>query len=74
MPLSPLEYLRHMLDETEYLLSERKGKMAKIGEITESDPKTHDIFSKALEYIALSTKWFLSKMPRLTPMWVNYGS
>ena len=25
MPLSPLEYLRHMLDETEYLLSERKA-------------------------------------------------
>lgn len=25
MPLSPLEYLRHMLDESEYLLSERKG-------------------------------------------------
>ncbi len=25
MPLSPLEYLRHILDETEYLISERKG-------------------------------------------------
>jgi len=25
MPLSPLEYLRHMLDEAEYLLSEREG-------------------------------------------------
>ena len=24
MPLSPLEYLRHMLDEIEYLLAERK--------------------------------------------------
>ena len=25
MPISPLEYLRHILDETEYLISERKG-------------------------------------------------
>jgi uncharacterized protein with HEPN domain len=25
MPVSPLEYLRHMLDESEYLLSEREG-------------------------------------------------
>jgi hypothetical protein len=25
MPLSPLEYLRHILDETEYLLSKREG-------------------------------------------------
>ncbi len=25
MPLSPLEYLRHILDETEYLLSEKEG-------------------------------------------------
>lgn len=25
MPLSPLEYLRHILGETEYLLSEREG-------------------------------------------------
>ena len=25
MPLSPLEYLRHMLDETEYLIEEREG-------------------------------------------------
>lgn len=25
MPLSPLEYLRHILDETEYLINERQG-------------------------------------------------
>jgi uncharacterized protein with HEPN domain len=25
MPLSPLEYLRHILDETEYLLDEKRG-------------------------------------------------
>ncbi|MBM4294392.1 MAG: DUF86 domain-containing protein [Deltaproteobacteria bacterium] len=25
MPLSPLEYLRHILDETEYLISESQG-------------------------------------------------
>ena len=25
MPLSPLEYLRHMLDETEYLMAESQG-------------------------------------------------
>jgi hypothetical protein len=25
MPLSPLEYLRHILDETEYLVEERQG-------------------------------------------------
>ena len=25
MPLSPLEYLRHILDETEYLMSEKKN-------------------------------------------------
>jgi uncharacterized protein with HEPN domain len=25
MPLSPLEYLRHILDEIEYLMSEREG-------------------------------------------------
>jgi len=25
MPLSPLEYLRHMLDETEYLMDEKHG-------------------------------------------------
>ncbi len=25
MPLSPLEYLRHMLDEAEYLMSEREA-------------------------------------------------
>ncbi|MCX5895653.1 MAG: hypothetical protein NTZ51_07485 [Proteobacteria bacterium] len=25
MPLSPLEYLRHILDETEYLTSQRAG-------------------------------------------------
>jgi len=25
MPLSPLEYLRHVLDETEYLISKRQG-------------------------------------------------
>ena len=25
MPLSQLEYLHHMLDETEYLLSEKEG-------------------------------------------------
>jgi len=25
MPLSPLEYLRHILDETEYLIFERQG-------------------------------------------------
>ena len=25
MPLSPLEYLRHILDEVEYLLSQQKG-------------------------------------------------
>ncbi len=25
MPLSPLEYLRHMLDEVEYLLAEKQG-------------------------------------------------
>jgi uncharacterized protein with HEPN domain len=25
MPLSPLEYLRHILDETEYLMSESQG-------------------------------------------------
>jgi uncharacterized protein with HEPN domain len=25
MPLSPLEYLRHILDETEYLIDEKQG-------------------------------------------------
>ena len=25
MPLSPLEYLRHILDETKYLIDERQG-------------------------------------------------
>jgi len=25
MPLSPLEYLRHILDETEYLLAQKQG-------------------------------------------------
>jgi hypothetical protein len=25
MPLSPLEYLRHMLDETEYLINKKHG-------------------------------------------------
>jgi uncharacterized protein with HEPN domain len=25
MPLSPLEYLRHIIDETEYLISDNRG-------------------------------------------------
>ena len=25
MPLSPLEYLRHIIDETEYLIKEKQG-------------------------------------------------
>ena len=53
MPLSPLEYLRHILDEVEYLLSQQKG-LTK--EQFQGDATLKRAFVKSIEIIGEASK------------------
>jgi len=59
MPLSPLEYLRHILDETEYLLSQREG-LSK--ELFLGDDTLKRAFVRSLEIIGEASKKVPSEM------------
>jgi uncharacterized protein with HEPN domain len=53
MPLSPLEYLRHVLDETEYLIDRKKG-LSK-NEFLQ-DPTKKRAFVRSIEVIGEAVK------------------
>jgi uncharacterized protein with HEPN domain len=53
MPLSPLEYLRHILDEADYLLSKRTGLT---GEQFQLDATLKRAFVKSIEVIGEASK------------------
>jgi uncharacterized protein with HEPN domain len=53
MPLSPLEYLRHILDETAYLLSKREGLSR---EQFQHDATLMRAFVKSIEVIGEASK------------------
>ena len=59
MPLSPLEYLRHILDETECLLSQREG-LSK--ELFLGDDTLKRAFVRSLEIIGEASKKVPSEM------------
>jgi uncharacterized protein with HEPN domain len=59
MPLSPLEYLHHILDEAEYLLSQREG-LSK--ELFLRDDTLKRAFVRSLEIIGEASKKVPSEM------------
>lgn len=64
MPLSPLEYLRHILDETEYLIEERQG-LTKELFLQDATPKR--AFVRSIEIIGEASKKVPSELKNRYP-------
>ena len=64
MPLSPLEYLRHIVDEVEYLLSKREG-LSK--EHFRHDATLERAFVKSIEIIGEASKKVPSELKTRHP-------
>ena len=64
MPLSPLEYLRHILDEIEYLIAERQG-LSKEQFLQNATLKR--AFVRSIEIIGEATKRVPSEMKNRYP-------